>query len=47
MAALLAFGIVEFPIAFVLLGGHVLVKQHQSRSLSAVGEVMEDVFGHH
>lgn len=47
MVALLAFGVVEFPIALVLLGGHVLVKQHQSRSLSAVGEVMEDVFGHH
>ena len=47
MAALLAFGAVELPIAFIVLGGHVLVKQHQSRSLSAIGEVMEDVWGHH
>lgn len=47
MAALLAFGAVELPIALIVLGGHVLVKQHQSRSLSAIGEVMEDVFGHH
>jgi hypothetical protein len=47
LTALLAFGAVELPIALVVLGGHVLVKQHSSRSLSAVGEVMEDVFGHH
>jgi hypothetical protein len=47
LTALLALGAVELPIALVVLGGHVLVKQHSSRSLSAVGEVMEDVFGHH
>jgi hypothetical protein len=47
MTALLAFGAVELPIALIVLGGHALVKQHQSRSLSAIGEVMEDVFGHH
>jgi hypothetical protein len=47
LTALLAVGAVELPIALVVLGGHVLVKQHQSRSLSAIGEVMEDVFGHH
>jgi hypothetical protein len=47
MVGLLAFGAVELPIALIVLGGHVLVKQHQSRSLSAIGEVMEDVFGHH
>ena len=47
MTALLAFGAVELPIALIVLGGHVLVKQHQSRSLSAIGEVMEDIFGHH
>jgi hypothetical protein len=46
MAALLAVGAVELPIALIVLGGHVLVKQHSSRSLSAIGEVMEDVFGH-
>lgn len=46
LVVLLAFGAVELPIALVVLGGHVLVKQHQSRSLSAIGEVMEDVFGH-
>jgi hypothetical protein len=34
------------PIAIVVLGGHALVKQHHSRSLSAIGEVMEDVWGH-
>jgi len=45
-AALLAFGAVELPIALVVLGGHVLVKQHQSRSLSAIGEVMEEAWGH-
>jgi len=45
-AALLAFGAVELPIAIVVLGGHALVKQHHSRSLSAIGEVMEDVWGH-
>jgi hypothetical protein len=45
-AALLVFGAVELPIALVVLGGHVLVKQHHSRSLSAIGEVMEDVWGH-
>src|ERR1700722_12304641 len=47
MTALLAFGAVELPIALIVLGGHVLVKHLQSRSLSAIGEVMEDVFGHH
>jgi hypothetical protein len=47
LTALLALGVVELPIALIVLGGHVLVKQHQSRSLSAIGEVMEDVFGHH
>ena len=45
-AALLAFGAVELQIAIVVLGGHALVKQHHSRSLSAIGEVMEDVWGH-
>lgn len=47
LAALLLVGAVELPIALVVLGGHVLVKQHSSRSLSAIGEVMEDVFGPH
>jgi hypothetical protein len=46
MTALLAFGVVELPIALILLGGHVLVKQHQSRYLSDIGEVLEDVWGH-
>lgn len=46
LAALLAFGAVELPIALVVLGGHVLVKQHHSRYLSVIGEVMEDVWGH-
>lgn len=45
MAALLASGAVQFSIAIVVLGGHILVKQHSSRSLAVVGEVMEDVFG--
>jgi hypothetical protein len=39
LAALLVVGAVELPIALIVLGGHVLVKQHSSRSLSAVGEV--------
>lgn len=47
MAALLVVGAVELPIVLMLLGGHVLVKQHHSRALSAIGEVMEDVWGHH
>jgi hypothetical protein len=47
LTALLAFGAVELPIALIVLGGHVLVKQHSSRSLAAIGEVMEDVFEHH
>ena len=47
MAALLVVGAVELPIALILLGGHVLVKQHHSRAVSAIGEVMEDVWGHH
>jgi hypothetical protein len=42
MTALIAFGIVELPIALAVLGGHALVRQHHSRSLSAIGEVMED-----
>jgi hypothetical protein len=46
LAGLLAFGAVELPIALVVLGAHVLIKQHHSRYLSAVGEVMEDVYGH-
>jgi hypothetical protein len=46
MAALLVFGAVELPIALIFLGGHVLVKQHHSRALGAIGEVMEDVWGH-
>lgn len=46
LAGLLAFGAVELPIVLVVLGGHVLVKQHHSRYLSAVGEVMEEVWGH-
>lgn len=45
-AALLVFGAVELPIALVVLGGHALVKQHHSRSLSAIGEVMEEAWGH-
>jgi hypothetical protein len=46
LTALLAFGAVELPIALVVLGGHALVKQHHSRYLSTIGEVMEDVWGH-
>jgi hypothetical protein len=46
LTALLAFGAVELPIALIVLGGHALVKQHHSRYLSAIGEVMEDVWGH-
>ncbi|SOJ56358.1 hypothetical protein MSIMFB_03835 [Mycobacterium simulans] len=42
MVGLLAFGAVELPIALIVLGGHVLVKQHQSRAMSAIGEAMED-----
>jgi hypothetical protein len=45
IAALLAFGAVELPVALLVLGGHVLVKQHHSRYLSVVGEIMEDVWG--
>ena len=46
IAALLTVGAVELPIALAVLGGHLLVKQHHSRSLSTIGEVMEDVWGH-
>lgn len=46
MTALIAFGVVELPIALAVLGGHLLVKQHHSRSLSAIGECVEDVFAH-
>jgi hypothetical protein len=46
MTALIAFGAVELPIALAVLGGHLLVKQHHSRSLSAIGECVEDVFVH-
>jgi len=46
LGALLAVGAVELPILLVLLGGHAMVRQHQSRSLSALGEVIEDVWGH-
>jgi hypothetical protein len=46
MTALIAFGAVELPIALAVLGGHILVKQHHSRSLSAIGECVEDVFVH-
>jgi hypothetical protein len=46
LTALLAFGAVELPIALVVLGGHALVKQHHSRYLSGIGEVMEDIWGH-
>jgi hypothetical protein len=42
LAALLVVGVVELPIALFVLGGHVLVKQHHHRSLSAIGEVFED-----
>jgi hypothetical protein len=42
MAALVAFSIVEWPLALAVVGGHALVRQHHSRSLSAIGEVMED-----
>jgi hypothetical protein len=47
LTALLVVGAVELPIALVLLGAHVLVMQHNSRSFSAIGEVIEDVWGHH
>jgi hypothetical protein len=42
LAAMLMVGVVELPIALFVLGGHVLVKQHHHRSLSAIGEVFED-----
>jgi hypothetical protein len=45
LAGLLVVGAVELPIAILVLGGHVLVKQHSSRSLSAIGEALEDVWG--
>jgi hypothetical protein len=46
LGSLLAVGAVELPIVLILLGGHAMVRQHQSRSLSALGEVIEDVWGH-
>lgn len=41
---MIAFGVIEWPIAVAVIGGHALVKQHHSRSLSAVGRAMEDAF---
>jgi hypothetical protein len=42
VAALITVGVIELPIALAVLGVHLLGKQHHSRSLSAVGEVLED-----
>jgi len=46
MSSLAVAGVLELPVLMVLLGGHVLVRQHQSRSLSMVGELIEEVWGH-
>ncbi|MEI7717795.1 MAG: hypothetical protein WCI78_17205 [Mycobacterium sp.] len=46
MGSLAVAGVLELPVLLVLLGGHALVRQHQSRSLSMVGEIIEDVWGH-
>lgn len=45
IGAMIAFGVIEWPIAVAVIGGHAL-KQHHSRSLSAVGKAMEDAFAH-
>lgn len=46
IGVLIAAGVIEWPIALAVIGGHALVKQQQSRSLSAVGRAMEDAFAH-
>jgi hypothetical protein len=46
LSTLAVVGAVELPVLIVLMCGHVLVRQHQSRSLSMVGELIEDVWGH-
>ncbi|MBO0882209.1 MAG: hypothetical protein J2P17_18105 [Mycobacterium sp.] len=41
IAALAAFGFIEFPIAAVITVGHVLAHQHHNKAFAELGEALE------
>jgi hypothetical protein len=43
VAALAAFGLVDWPVAIVLGIGHLLAEDHQHRCLDEFGEALEEV----
>ena len=42
MAAMAAVELIEWPIALIVAGGHALAKQHHSKSLKLIGEILEE-----
>ncbi len=43
LAALAALEIIDWPIAVVIVAGHVLANNHRSKILEELGEAMEEV----
>ncbi|HKS44679.1 MAG TPA: hypothetical protein VJT49_06105 [Amycolatopsis sp.] len=42
LGALAAFGFIEWPVAVVVVAGHVLADQHWSRAVAGLGEALEE-----
>jgi hypothetical protein len=42
LAALAAVGLLDWPVAIVVVAGHALADQHWSRVASGIGEALED-----
>jgi hypothetical protein len=43
LAALAAVGLLDWPVAIVIVAGHALADQHWSRVASGMGEALEEV----
>jgi hypothetical protein len=42
LAALAAIGLIEWPVAVIVVAGHALADQHWSRIASGIGEALEE-----
>jgi hypothetical protein len=42
LAALVAVGFLDWPVAIVIVAGHALADQHWSRVASGIGEALEE-----
>jgi hypothetical protein len=43
LAALAAFELIDWPVAVVIVAGHILASNHHNKVLEEIGEAMEEV----